>query len=133
VFLRLLTAVTFAIDAHVLTVSARVQDRATATTSHSPGAQEAMPRSPRVASYSIDARLDPSARTISADEVITWRNTTANPAATLQFHLYYNAWQQEDVHDFAWTTSPDYLVLTETFPQSLISLQDHLMTYGVFV
>ena len=32
-------------------------------------------------------------RTIAGDEILTWRNTTARAAATLQFHLYYNAWR----------------------------------------
>ena len=51
------------------------------------------PRSPRNASYTIQARLDPAARTIHGEETLTWRNITQNPAASLQFHLYYNAWR----------------------------------------
>lgn len=51
------------------------------------------PLSPRNASYFIDARLDPRARTITASEVITWRNITSRPATDLQFHLYWNAWR----------------------------------------
>ena len=50
-------------------------------------------RSPRNASYTIDARLDPRTRTITGDEVLAWRNVTERPAASLQFHLYYNAWR----------------------------------------
>jgi len=46
-----------------------------------------------IASYTIDARLDPAARAITGRQVLTWRNISANPAATLQFHLYYNAWR----------------------------------------
>jgi hypothetical protein len=57
-----------------------------------PGAQTASP-SPRNANYRIQARLDTSARTITGDEVITWRNISSVPATTLQFHLYYNAWR----------------------------------------
>jgi hypothetical protein len=49
--------------------------------------------SPRNASYTITARLDAAARTISGSETITWRNITARPAADLQFHLYWNAWK----------------------------------------
>lgn len=49
--------------------------------------------SPRNASYSIDVRLDPTARTLTGREVLTWRNITGNPAPELQFHLYYNAWR----------------------------------------
>ena len=47
----------------------------------------APPLSPRNASYTITARLDPAARTISGTETITWRNTTGRAAADLQFHL----------------------------------------------
>src|SRR3712207_3434354 len=49
--------------------------------------------SPRNANYSIDARLDPSSRTITGREVLTWRNISAIATAELQFHLYYNAWR----------------------------------------
>lgn len=58
-----------------------------------PSAQASGAPSPRNANYRIAARLDPGARTITGDETLTWRNTTARPAATLQFHLYYNAWR----------------------------------------
>ncbi|HKB11918.1 MAG TPA: M1 family metallopeptidase [Vicinamibacterales bacterium] len=51
------------------------------------------PRSPRNANYTIAARLDPATRTITATETIVWRNITAHPAPTLQFHLYWNAWK----------------------------------------
>jgi Peptidase family M1 domain len=50
-------------------------------------------RSPRNASYAISVRLDPGSRTLTGDELLTWRNTSRSPAATLQFHLYYNAWR----------------------------------------
>ncbi len=51
------------------------------------------PRSPRNANYTITARLDPAARTITCSETITWRNITTKPASELQFHLYWNAWK----------------------------------------
>jgi hypothetical protein len=53
----------------------------------------AAPRSSRNASYAITARLDPGSRTISGNEILTWQNTSGIPAATLRFHLYYNAWR----------------------------------------
>ncbi|MEP7310785.1 MAG: M1 family metallopeptidase [Acidobacteriota bacterium] len=53
----------------------------------------APPRSPRNANYVIDARLDPAARTITASEVITWRNITSRTVDDLRFHLYWNAWR----------------------------------------
>src|SRR5436190_1597836 len=49
--------------------------------------------SPRNASYTIRATLDPSSRSITASETITWRNITSKPATDLQFHLYWNAWK----------------------------------------
>jgi len=51
------------------------------------------PLSPRNASYSIDARLDPPSRTITGSELVTWRNIASRPATELQFHLYWNAWK----------------------------------------
>ena len=49
--------------------------------------------SPRNASYAITARLDPNSRTLTGDEILTWRNVSKAPATTLRFHLYYNAWR----------------------------------------
>jgi peptidase M1-like protein len=57
-----------------------------------PAAQNA-PRSPRNASYTITARLDPASRMLNGEELLTWRNTSANPTSHLRFHLYYNAWR----------------------------------------
>ena len=49
--------------------------------------------SPRNASYAISARLDPESRTLTGDELLTWRNVTRIPATALRFHLYYNGWR----------------------------------------
>ena len=67
----------------------------TATVSAQPERTGAMnpPRSPRNASYTITARLDPATRTITGSETIAWRNITNAPARDLQFHLYWNAWK----------------------------------------
>jgi hypothetical protein len=51
------------------------------------------PRSPRNANYAITARLDPRSRTLTGNEILTWRNTSNRATSTLQFHLYYNAWR----------------------------------------
>ena len=51
------------------------------------------PLSPRNASYTISARLDPATRTITGSETIAWRNITTAAATELQFHLYWNAWK----------------------------------------
>ena len=58
-----------------------------------PGQGIAAPLSPRNASYRIAAQLDPDTRTLTGDQVITWRNISTAPAASLQFHLYWNAWR----------------------------------------
>lgn len=60
-----------------------------------PGTSGALtpPLSPRNANYTITARLDPSTRTITGSETISWRNITSRSATELQFHLYWNAWK----------------------------------------
>jgi hypothetical protein len=57
---------------------------------------EAGSRSPRNANYSIDVRLDHSARSLNGRQTIRWRNTSANSTSELQFHLYWNAWRNPD-------------------------------------
>lgn len=48
---------------------------------------------PPIASYQITCRLDAEKKTIEANEVLTWKNATSRPAATLRFHLYLNAFR----------------------------------------
>lgn len=52
-------------------------------------------RSDRIASYRIDARLDPARKLLSGTEIVTWRNATTHPTRELRLHLYYNAWRNE--------------------------------------
>src|SRR6476620_12271685 len=78
--------VVFVLIAHVLAaVTAKAQ----------PGATGAIdpPLSPRNASYTIRATLDPATRTITGAETIVWRNISSRAATDLQFHLYWNAWR----------------------------------------
>src|SRR5688572_14909082 len=56
----------------------------------------AQPLSPRNASYTIDVTLDPRARRLTARETLTWTNITPAATSELQFHLYYNAWRNDD-------------------------------------
>ena len=49
--------------------------------------------SPRNASYTIEARLDPEKRTIDGTLVLEWRNTSDQALSTLPFHLYWNAFR----------------------------------------
>src|SRR5262245_23373367 len=53
------------------------------------------PRSPRNASYTIAAKLDPSTHTITGTETIAWRNISNTTATELRFHLYWNAWKND--------------------------------------
>ncbi len=52
-------------------------------------------RSPRNASYKIDAKLDVVHHTITATETLTWTNLGASQVDTLPFHLYLNAFKNE--------------------------------------
>ncbi|HYM21713.1 MAG TPA: M1 family metallopeptidase [Vicinamibacterales bacterium] len=68
---------------------------ASAQTAPRPDGSIAPPLSPRNASYTIDARLDPPAHAIAGTETIAWRNITRTTATELQFHLYWNAWKDD--------------------------------------
>lgn len=46
---------------------------------------------PHVADYRITASYDAAAHTVTGHEVLTWRNTSAEAAPDLYFHLYLNA------------------------------------------
>ncbi len=52
-------------------------------------------RSPRIANYKIDARLDSARHLITATETLTWTNTGESPVDALPFHLYLNAFKNE--------------------------------------
>ncbi|NOX38111.1 MAG: M1 family metallopeptidase [Calditrichaeota bacterium] len=64
-----------------------------------------VPLSPRIASYTMDVRLDVNEKKIYGREVLTWVNPTSHPASDLQFHLYYNAWMNERS---SWLSSTRY-------------------------
>ncbi len=53
------------------------------------------PRSPRLASYRIDARYDAAAHRVDATQVLTWTNGGHSAVDTLPFHLYLNAFKNE--------------------------------------
>jgi hypothetical protein len=63
----------------------------------SPGAEEALPplppRSPRIASYAIEARLDPVRHTLEGSLVLDWRNAGEVAVSSFPFHLYWNAFR----------------------------------------
>jgi hypothetical protein len=61
-----------------------------------PSAERSAPLSPRNANYEIDVRLDPDAKTLRGRETIHWRNISGQPTTELQFHLYWNAWRDDE-------------------------------------
>lgn len=52
-------------------------------------------RSPRIANYKIEARLDAAQHQIAATQTLTWTNTGTTPLTALPFHLYLNAFKNE--------------------------------------
>lgn len=54
---------------------------------------EPEPLSPRNANYRIEVELDAQAKTLKAKETITWKNIQPVAAEDLRFHLYWNAWR----------------------------------------
>jgi hypothetical protein len=53
------------------------------------------PRSPRIANYKLDARLDPERHVVTGNETLTWTNTGTTAVDRLPFHLYMNAFKNE--------------------------------------
>jgi len=53
------------------------------------------PLSTRIVAYTIDAKLDPAKKTITATETLTYQNLTGQPQQTFPFHLYLNAFQPQ--------------------------------------
>lgn len=51
------------------------------------------PLSPRIASYTIDARLNPATKILKGHELLFWRNASPDVITELQFHLYQNAFR----------------------------------------
>src|SRR2546430_1890967 len=49
--------------------------------------------SDRVASYRIEARLDPVKHSIDGRQILTWRNRGKNDVRVLYLHLYMNAFE----------------------------------------
>ncbi|MCR5455563.1 MAG: M1 family metallopeptidase [Bacteroidales bacterium] len=50
-------------------------------------------RTTQVASYNIEAKLDPDAKMVSGVEVVTWKNTSSDTISELMFHTYLNAFK----------------------------------------
>jgi len=54
------------------------------------------PPPPAVASYTIQATLDVDTHQVRGRETLTWVNTGKDPVHELAFHLYMNAFKNED-------------------------------------
>lgn len=63
------------------------------STSPAARAQMAPRESPRNASYTLTATLDPVNRLILGTGRLTWRNTSHTTTSELRFHMYWNAWR----------------------------------------
>ena len=53
------------------------------------------PLSERRVSYTMDVELDPEAKAVHGTQRITWRNPDTVPVDELQFHMYLNAFKNE--------------------------------------
>ncbi len=54
------------------------------------------PRSSRIASYTIEAKLDGARHVIDGKETLIWTNTGQSAVSMLPFHLYLNAFKNEE-------------------------------------
>ncbi len=54
------------------------------------------PLSPRLANYQIDAKLDDARHTVTGHLKLSWRNGSASDVKDLVFHLYMNAFKNEN-------------------------------------
>ncbi len=52
--------------------------------------------SERVANYDIKVSLNPQTKTLKGSQTLTWTNKTSKPTSELQFHLYLNAFKDEN-------------------------------------
>ncbi len=53
------------------------------------------PRSPRIANYAIDAKLDATRHMVTGTETLTWTNSGQSAVDVLPFHLYLNGFKNE--------------------------------------
>jgi len=58
-----------------------------------PGLPPLPEASPRNASYTIEARLDPEKHALTGTLVLEWRNTSEQALSSFPFHLYWNAFR----------------------------------------
>ena len=66
---------------------------ATAQCLHSQPVLFPQPLSPRIASYTIEAKLNAATKILKGHELVHWRNASSDVVNELQFHLYQNAFR----------------------------------------
>ncbi|MBX3162242.1 MAG: M1 family metallopeptidase [Deltaproteobacteria bacterium] len=72
------------------------------------------PRTARIASYTIEATLDPERHQIAAVSTLTWTNTSTVQVTSLPFHLYLNAFKNEE--SLFWRSSRGQMRFAEATP-----------------
>jgi hypothetical protein len=77
----------------MIALGARPSTASTPQTAKLKAAAKQETLSVRVVAYKIDARLDPTKKTITATETLTYHNLTGQPQQTFPFHLYLNGFQ----------------------------------------
>lgn len=53
-------------------------------------------KSSRIANYDIKVSLEPTSKTLRGSQTLIWTNKTSKPTSSLQFHLYLNAFKDEN-------------------------------------
>jgi len=69
--------------------------RAQVTAVNSP---DGKPLSQRVVAYWIDGKLNATAKTVDATEILEYRNPSDQPLSTIPFHLYLNAFRPQSTY-----------------------------------
>src|SRR5688572_21040092 len=87
-----LLAISLTLAGSIALGEATLKGRATAQPASMTLKGRAPARSVRNANYDIEARLDPTSRTITGRAVLRWTNVAPISAPDLRFHLYWNAW-----------------------------------------
>jgi hypothetical protein len=86
-FKTFITALTFVTTAILSTTYAQTEP---------PPTMFKPPLSNRIANYDIAATLNTQTDQIGGKQILTWKNSGSKPAATLQFHLYMNAFRHSE-------------------------------------
>src|ERR1700731_3288750 len=76
---------------------------------------------PPTASYEISCRLDAAKKSVEGSELLTWTNRTTRPAATIQIHLYLNAFR--NTRSTFWRESEGLHRSGEPLPESWGSVE----------